>query len=259
VTTYRFSLVLLGAACLLSLGCTKDEDTGDSEADTDADTDADADADADTDTDTDYMDIYWFAWEAWLGVVDGEFTTVINGGDKTPPTVILSLAEKEWSTNFDDRYVCYLTYTVTNTAGKEDPKAWIDWAVALTPWPEASTCEGQLDPAMFGKDPAATFADWDWEFVITELDKEVRSDLEDQISWWDDVADAAWGGDTYINGESESANWDAIQVNWGYVFELDEDLNVSDDSFVDATDVATGTANGYYAFRNMYIYPIQGM
>jgi hypothetical protein len=253
VTLPRFSLVLLGTLGLIALGCDDGDDTaGDTEADTDADADADTDTDTDADSDPDYMDVYWWTWAVDAGVKDGQFANFFIEGDEYPSMVDITLAEKEWTDDWDDRYACDLVYSVTSVDGTSDPKAWYDWSVTLTGEESLSTCDN-LDPAMFGDDPFLAFSEMAWEFTVLEITTEVSDTFEGWFADdWDALEPAMFGADTYLDGTSIAEANDEDQMMGGFAFTVDADMNVGED-WVDATDVAAG-ADGYYRIINLYIY-----
>ncbi|MBN1335450.1 MAG: hypothetical protein JXB39_05770 [Deltaproteobacteria bacterium] len=249
---FRFSLILLGTLGLFALGCDSEDDTADDTGEADTDTDTDADTDTDTDSDVDYMDVYWWSWALYTGVQGSAFADVEADGNVVPPLFEITLAEEEWTENWDDRYVCYLRYTAASTPGTSDPKAWFDWNLDLTPSEEFSTCDN-LDPAMFGDDPWTAFSDMSWEYTIEGIVPDVLADIE-EWSWddWDAVEPAIYGADTFIDGTSIADSNDMDQMMFGYALAVDADMIVGED-LVNAVDVAAG-ADGYYQVFNMYIY-----
>ncbi len=261
MTLSRFSLVLLGTLGLCSLGCGDGDDTADDTGnETDTDADADADTDTDGDSDPDYFEPYWFSWEAHVGVKDGQFATAYYDGNEIPSYLQVMLAEEEYpEEDYDPRYACYLYYAVTSMDGTSDPKAWFDWALDLSVPLEGLEIQDQeecdnLDPAMFGDDPWDAIASMAaWEMTVFAIEDEMAEDMEDAFGDdWDMIADAVYSTDTYWDGGS-FAEQAEMPIGYGWATAVDADMNILDEEFVPAVDVATG-ANGYYLLGNWYMW-----
>jgi hypothetical protein len=255
MTLTRLSLFAL-ALCGLSLAACGDKDTGDSaEGDTDSDTDADTDSDSDADTDPNYFEPYLMSWGFDGGMVGGQPTEINSSHGAIPPLFYFELYEKEYLDGYDDRYTCLIAFEPTIGQGTSGPDAWFDWTFDLA---EAfsNTCEN-LDPAVYGKDPAAYFGSAQWELTGEPMGEALTAMFMKwtKDKWETEYEPFVFGGQAWADGQQFEGDGDP-QVMWGVVWSLDGTDLPDDSELLEVEDIAMG-ADGFYRLMPVYLWYLQ--
>jgi hypothetical protein len=231
---------LLLAACPAKEEADDSSPDADADADTDADTDADADSDTDADADPHVFEVAWFGIEMKFGLQGGEFATVELDREDVPPRMTVALYEEDFTTDWDERYACYVDFDLNGySAGEEEPTAWFNWLLDFSF--AGTTCEG-LDPDEFGDDVGAWFEDIDLEIAVSAVDDNLEGALERSFRDYDKYAQYFVGVNLYQDGQILSDN------GGQYFFGL---VNPLDDGEVDLYELLLGKdiaslPDGYY-------------
>ena len=225
---------------------TDTDSDSDADGDSDADSDSDSDADADTDTDPSFFEPFVYTWGFDGGLIDGSPSSVITNHGLQPPIFNFRLYEKEYLTDFDDRYTCQIEFLGDASPGGSAPGAWLDLLFDLSN-PYDTDCD-RLDPDIWGSDPYAIFDGIQWELAVEPLsdslqDIMVKSFGEDV--WASDYEPYTFGVQTYLDG----APMHVEQTSWGQAWRFDGD--VVSDEHLGLDEIALG-ADGYYHLTHFY-------